>query len=157
MDVPLTDEGFAQAVAVAAALAGRPVAAIWSSDQVRAVQTAEALAQACGIPVRTTEALREQGLGRLEGLSYDDLTEEPVPDGLHLSEVRWGGGESVRDVYERLVRFVEDLPASDGEVVLVSHGDTLRTLLAVLAGRDHRSVEWLEFGNGEVRTVELAR
>ncbi|GAA4900697.1 hypothetical protein GCM10025789_19040 [Tessaracoccus lubricantis] len=157
VDVPLTDLGHAQAHAAAAGLVGRRITAIWSSDQVRALQTAGAISDVLGVPVQACAALREQALGRLEGLSYDDLTEEPVPDGAHLSEVRWGGGESVRDVHGRLSGFVAGLAPTDGEVVLVSHGDTLRILLAVLAGRGHRDVEWLEFGNGEVRTVEVAR
>jgi len=152
-DVPLTEQGHAEAASVAELLAGRPVSAIWSSDQVRALQTADAVSRALGVPVQATPALRDQGLGRLEGLSYDDLIEEPVPDGVHISEVRWGGGESVRDVHERLTIFMAGLPDVDGEVVLVSHGDTLRILLAVLDGRDYRSVEWHEFGNGEVRTT----
>ncbi|MDO5677839.1 MAG: histidine phosphatase family protein [Propionibacteriaceae bacterium] len=159
LHVPLTDEGLTQARRVAAELAGRRITTIWSSDQVRARQTADEIAAVAGIPVQESVALREQGLGSLEGVSYDDLHEQPVPEGQHISEVRWGGGESVADVHARLIEFVAQLPdaGSDDEVVVVSHGDTLRILLAVLAGRGHREVEWLEFGNGEHRTVEVAR
>lgn len=156
MDVPLTPLGMSQARAAAGLLAHRPVAAIWSSDQLRALQTAEVLAAALGVPVQLSRALREQGLGSLEGRHYDDLVEEPVPEGLHISEVRWGGGESVADVHRRLTAFLAALPKSQGDVVLVSHGDTLRVLLAVLAGRGHREVEWGEFANGEVRAASRA-
>lgn len=124
-----------------------------SSDQLRAVQTARIIADRLNLSVVLDPALREQALGRLEGLSYDDLVPEPVPEGQHISEVRWGGGESVADVHARLTRFVAQLAEqSHDEVVIVSHGDTLRILLAVLDGRSHRDVDWVTFGNGEIVT-----
>lgn len=158
MDVPLTELGRAQAHAAARALDAAPLAAVVSSDQLRAVQTAEVIAARAGVAVGVTPLLREQALGALEGLSYDDLAEEPVPDGRHISEVRWGGGESVADVHARLttlVSLLRDTHAPREHLALVSHGDTLRILLAVLEGRGHREVEWVEFGNGQVVTRAL--
>lgn len=155
LDVPLTDLGRRQAAEVARALAGVRLAEVLSSDQLRAMQTAEVIAAVARVRVTPTTLLREQALGALEGLRYDELTEEPVPEGLHISEVRWGGGESVADVHARLTTFVDELRgthARDAELALVSHGDTLRVLLAVLAGRGHRDVDWVEFGNGQVVT-----
>ncbi|MHA6523912.1 histidine phosphatase family protein [Tessaracoccus sp. G1721] len=158
MDVPLTELGRAQAEGAARALAAAALTAVVTSDQLRAVQTAEAIAALVDAPVLPTPLLREQALGSLEGLTYDDLTEEPVPDGLHISEVRWGGGESVEDVHARLTTFLghlRDTHAPDAQLAVVSHGDTLRILLAVLEGRSHRDVEWVEFGNGKVVTRAL--
>ncbi|WP_353080952.1 histidine phosphatase family protein [Tessaracoccus lapidicaptus] len=156
MDVPLTTLGLSQAEAAARVLDGVPLSEVVASDQLRALQTAEVIAARHGAPLRTSALLREQALGSLEGMSYDDLTEEPVPDGLHLSEVRWGGGESVAEVHGRLSEFVAELRSHHGvgeHLAVVSHGDTLRILLAVLAGRGHRDVEWVEFGNGQVVSV----
>lgn len=156
MDVPLTELGFAQAREAAEALDGVAPAVVVSSDQRRAVQTAEIIAARLGAPLRLTDLLREQALGSLEGVGYDALTEEPVPEGVHLSEVRWGGGESVAEVHARLGAFLGRLRAEHGpgaEVVVVSHGDALRILLAVVGGRGHRDVEWVEFRNGQVLSV----
>ena len=158
MDVPLTSLGRAQADGAALALADVPLAAVVTSDQLRALQTAEAIAAPRGVPTHRTPLLREQALGALEGLTYDELTAEPVPDGQHISEIRWGGGESVRDVHARLTTFVallRDTHAPGAELALVSHGDTLRILLAVLEGRGHREVEWVEFANGQILTRTL--
>ncbi len=158
MDVPLTDLGRRQAAEAAEHLRCAPLGAVVSSDQLRALQTARVIADNAGVPLTSTPLLREQHLGALEGRHYDDLAAEPVPDGLHISEVRWGGGESVADVHRRLTGFVEGLLATQSagdEVAIVSHGDTLRILLAVLAGRGHRDVEWIEFANGQVVGREL--
>ena len=145
---PLTERGRAQAEAAAEVVAARvvgPVDVVWSSDLVRAVQTAEAVADRLGASVRTDPALREQALGDLEGRRSAELVAEPTPSGLHVSEVRWGGGESVADVHARLTAFMSALPASDErDIVVVTHGDALRVTLAVLDGRGHRDVSWDE-------------
>lgn len=157
MWVPLTELGRQQAAGAAEQLAQRKITAIWSSDQQRAVETAEVISTRLGIGIQLTPLLREQALGELEGMSYNDLVAEDAPVGVDISEVRWGGGESVADVYRRLQQlaetFVRDF-AEPAEVVVVSHGDTLRVLLAVLAARGHREVDWNDsFANGEVRTL----
>lgn len=158
MDVPLTGLGLTQAHLAAETLSRTGAAVVHTSDQLRALTTAQIIAGRIGIEARPTPELREQALGRLEGMSYDDLVEEPVPPGCDVSEVRWGGGESVQDVHARLTRFADELRAGPHEeVIVVSHGDALRILLAVFDGRSHREVEWAGFGNGEILTYALDR
>ena len=148
---PLTDLGRQQAQLAADRLQASAATGIWSSDQLRAMDTAAIIAARLGLPVTLTPDLREQHLGELEGRSYDELRPEPVPEGRHISEVRWGGGESVADVHARVRGFLPTLTGHDeGDR---PHGDTLRILRAVLGHRSHRAVEWVEFGNGEVQTV----
>ncbi|WP_420176181.1 histidine phosphatase family protein [Luteococcus sp. OSA5] len=153
LDVPLTELGRSQAELAArrvAALApaGTPVLA---SDQLRARQTAQIIADGLGSRVETTPLLREQALGQLEGKRLDELVAEPVPEGKDISEVCWGGGESIQQVHERCVRLVEQMRRESVPVmVLVGHGDALRVLLSVLDGRGHRDVDWCPIGNGEV-------
>lgn len=153
MEVPLTELGLRQAAGAREQLRRRQVRAVLSSDQRRAVQTAEVVAEGLGLAVETTALLREQGLGLMEGRLSRDLRPEPVPEGLHISEVPWGGGESVAQVHARLRELVARIGerfGNDDELVLVSHGDTIRILLTVLAGRGHREVQWIEVGNCQV-------
>lgn len=142
MDVPLTERGLAQAREAADAVArvvpdGTPV---WSSDQLRARQTAEVVADRLSSEVCLSPLLREQALGDLEGRLTSELSAEPVTEGEHISEIRWGGGESVADVYVRSQSVLEQLP--DADLVIVGHGDSLRILLAALEDRGHRDVDY---------------
>ena len=108
------------------------------------MQTAEVLARELGEvtdPVRLDPAWREQRLGSLEGRVAAELVAEPVPDGLDVSEVAWGGGESIADVWERVARFVARTPPA-AAVVVVSHSATLQVLRAVLGGRSGAEVSW---------------
>ena len=158
LHVPLTDLGREQAAAAADLLASRAVAGVWCSDQLRAIETARVVAGRHGLTPHQTPLLREQSLGRLEGCLASELQAEEVPDGMDISEVAWGGGESIMDVHRRLQELVGLLRsrfAEGDEVVLVGHGDSLRVLLAVLDDRGHREVAWEPFPPGSLRTVEL--
>ncbi|MEL4356638.1 MULTISPECIES: histidine phosphatase family protein [unclassified Luteococcus] len=161
MDVPLTPQGLAEAELAAQRVAAlvRPGTPVVSSDQLRARQTAEVVADGLGVAPRLTDLLREQALGSLEGRLAHELAEQPVPAGLDISEVAWGGGESIQQVHARCRRLLDWLAAqypSAPALVLVSHGDTLRVLLAVLDGRGHRDVDWCVIGNGEVLVRDWA-
>ena len=69
LDIPLNDTGRGQAARMAQALAGEGIAAVYSSDLSRAAETAAALAQAAGLPLRTDPSLRERGFGHFEGVT----------------------------------------------------------------------------------------
>lgn len=155
MDIGLTPTGRAQMRDAARNLAHRCIAEVISSDLLRATESAAIIAGVLGLEITTTPLLREQDLGSLEGRHHSELEPQAVPSGQHISEVAWGGGESLRDVHRRLSRFMAALSPVGEEVVLVSHADALRVLEAVVAGRSHREVEWHRFDNGEVRTLRL--
>ncbi len=158
MDIPLTETGFIEAAHAAGELVDRPLAAVLSSDQLRARQTADVVASRHELSPQQTPLLREQSLGDLEGRRASELSAQPVPDGMDIHEVRWGGGESIADVHLRMQKLVTELRESfddDDEVALVSHGDALRVLQAVLEGRGHQDVDWTPFGTGSVHTCSL--
>lgn len=158
MDVPLTALGAAQAEKARDELAARPLTAVLSSDQCRAAQTAEIVAAGVGLHVEAEPRLREVGLGHLEGRYYDQLEEEETPPGTDISEVRWGGGESMADVAARLRPLLADLTArfgTDDEVLLVSHGDALKVLITLIDGGTHRDIDWDTWStwpNGHIET-----
>lgn len=155
MDVALTETGFIEAAHAAGELMAQSLTAVWSSDQLRARQTADVVASRHELVVHLTPLLREQSLGDLEGRRASELSEQPVPEGMDIHEVRWGGGESIADVHLRMQALVAQLReqfSDDDEVALVSHGDAIRVLLAVLDGLGHRDVEWTACGTGAVHT-----
>jgi probable phosphoglycerate mutase len=71
--------------------------------------------------------------------------------------VRYAGGESRLDVAARIATLVAspligELTATD-EIVVVSHGDTIRIAIAVLLGEDQADAPWRSIENGSVSTV----
>ena len=155
----LTPLGLDQARAAADALAGTRIAAVYSSDQHRAAQTAEVLGDRLGLTVVLAPELRERGYGTLEG--------EPSARAAELAgdvdwldpDVRPGGGESLRDVHTRVGRFVTRCLAEhpDDDLVLVSHGETIRVLAAWTAGLGPHEVPWTDVANGSVTVLRPTR
>lgn len=137
-DVPLTELGEQQALAVAAAFDGKPVSRILSSPLRRARNVAEAVAATTGVPVEVTETLTELDVGETEGLRFADMRAQ-FPEfirewaGPHGVDTPLPSGERVRDVAIRLEPLIEELRAlEEGEVVLVSHNFALKALLCAL-------------------------
>lgn len=162
IDAGLTQLGWQQAQQarddLVARLDGRMATALLSSDLPRARQTAQVIAAGLRLPVELTADLREQALGELEGRLGSELEPQPVPDGVDISEVCWGGGESIEAVHARMTGFVAGLRtrfSDDAELVLVGHADSLRVLLAVVNRRGHRDVEWIPLANGQVVAASL--
>lgn len=137
----LTEKGRQQARALAHSLQSAPVAAIFSSPLLRACQTAEILAQALGLAVQVTDALREFDCGILEGKSdaaswqqYGQLSEAWLNG--QMWDQRIEQGESFLDIQQRFVPFVEQIVrayrTSAQAVVLVGHGGTYRCMLPLV-------------------------
>ncbi|MEX1363104.1 MAG: histidine phosphatase family protein [Nannocystaceae bacterium] len=147
-DVGLSARGLRQAQGQAERLGEIPFAAIYSSDLQRARRGAELVAQRRGLEVRVEQDLREMNLGDLEGLPRDEaLRRFPAWAGrsyLDMLDARMpGGGESVRDLAERVLGCIDRVavahagPATAGRwptVLVYAHNTVSRVLLAMAAG-----------------------
>ncbi len=131
----LTEVGLAQAAAAAARLGARGgVAAVVSSPLGRARQTAQAAADALGLPLTVHEGLTETDFGAWEGLTFREATERD-PD-LHRAwlgdtSIRPPGGESFDEVRVRIEEVRADLIREypGRNVLVVSHVTPIKTLL----------------------------
>ena len=102
---PLSPRGRRQAQALARALKGEELTAIYSSDLARAVETAEPLANLIGLPVNSTNAFRERSVGVMEGLTFEDAARQHPDQYAALLrrdfEHVLTGGESYRQLLDR--------------------------------------------------------
>ena len=137
-DTPLSDEGRAQARALAQRLAAERIDAVYASDLSRAFETARIVAEPHGLAVRSDARLREFEFGAWEGLTWAQIVEaEP-----HLAEGGWSqarlyrptGGETFEQVTARVRAFFDELLADPQpkDVVVVAHAGALHAALAVL-------------------------
>jgi broad specificity phosphatase PhoE len=125
-DTPLNDTGRKQARALAEELAGEPLDAVYSSDLIRAHETARVVAEQRGLDVVAIRDLRERSFGSLEGLTTDEI--QARYPGIELP---WSDGETREAMAERVLgalkRIAETHP--DAHVLVVSHGGPLRAVL----------------------------
>jgi probable phosphoglycerate mutase len=161
-DVPLNALGRAQAQRLAARLRaeGTHFDAIYSSDLLRAWETAEILGTALGILPQPLPALREIDVGAWSGLSRQEVLARDADRMARLEsgeDVRRGGtGERWSEVYERVVGVVESLAADypQGRLVLVTHGGPVRALLLHAARDKHNALpRRMHIGNTSISTL----
>lgn len=159
----LTPLGHEQAAAAAAWLSTRPVDSVLSSDLVRAVQTAAPIAAAHGLTAVTERRLREQGMGRLEGLSSAAAFDATAGADWSDPKIRLGGtdSESSWDVQQRVGTLIAELLlGGPGTVVLVSHGDAIRIAAGWLAATtdapERFEADQLAVANGSIITARLS-
>lgn len=141
VDVPLTPNGQAQAIAAGVALADQPLSRVLCSDLSRARHTAElalrAWSEARGqaAPELVVNAsLRERSIGAWERERITSLRADGRIEVLLGWDSRPPGGESHLDIAARALPTLaaHERGGHDGATLVVSHGGTLRTLLGLL-------------------------
>lgn len=130
-DLPLSPAGLEQALGAGQHLSGQPVAAIYSSDLLRAQQTAQPIAEALMLPIRLVPELRERNYGRCEGLVRSEVVSQYAEDAHALRErvVDYvvPGGESLLQHQSRVLACVDRLAREHiGQtIIVVTHGGVL--------------------------------
>jgi broad specificity phosphatase PhoE len=139
----LDQPGRRNSLRVAAILARAGIDQLYSSDLLRAKQTAELIATALQTSPTYDKRLREADHGIFEkmsrrSISFEQFKRTPCLD---VTRKRPLGGESLDDVVKRVDSFIQDrLARSPGSrVLIVAHNATIRAA-ALLACEVHRSV-----------------
>jgi alpha-ribazole phosphatase len=139
-DVPLNENGIRQAELLGEYLSNDKIDAVYSSPLKRAVRTAQAIAGHHRLEVNVTASLNDIDCGEWQGLSLKEVREkyeETYQDWLDTPEqVRLPGGESLQEVGDRVLPFVQDavIKYSRGTIVLVSHRVVNKVLICALLG-----------------------
>ena len=138
-DIPLDDEGLAQAQALAAHLRGEEFDLAVCSDLVRARVTAEAICAGRDIALVADPELREMHFGGWEGLTWAQIVERwPELDSAAEKAPRHytpEGGESwdalcarIGDALHKITRPMAD----DARALIVSHAGVMHAIVQVV-------------------------
>ena len=130
LNVPLSELGRRQSAAAAAALAGLSVDALYASPLRRAMETAEIIADALGLPIQTDLRLMEIDVGVFQDKRPCELA-ELYPEAL----ARWKsedldfvipGGESRRQLIARGRAALQAIASTGRQAaIIVAHGRLL--------------------------------
>lgn len=164
LPVPLSARGHAQSEATARALASEGVSAIYASDLLRAVQTAEPLAQLTKRDLITDAAFRERGVGILEGKTFDEAAAAHPEDYAALLRRDFDhlmpGGESYRQLLYRSTHALDDILRrhAGGTVAIFSHTGTICILsLHIMGALDAQTLRpvWLATSNCGISRFQI--
>lgn len=158
-DIHLTDEGRAQADAVAERLSRVRLQAVYSSPIERTMETARPIATRHRLPIRTRRRLGEVAFGRWEDRSFGTLRRtklwglvQHVP-----SAARFPDGETFRDVQARAVDEIERIGAEHprGAVCCVSHADVIKLIVAHYMGLHIDLFQRLAVGPASISVIAV--
>lgn len=127
LDDPLAPEGFEQARQAQATLPST-IKRIYSSSLERARQTADILNEVLGAELTFHDELKEVNFGDLNGTPFLD---EHKQRHAQLDYDWRPSGENFDEVKQRTLKILNEIKNNnhdDGEVLIVGHGGTVRTL-----------------------------
>lgn len=145
VDVPLDEAGVRQAKLVGQRLKKLDIDALYSSNLIRARQTAEIIGKELNLENNIEENFREISFGALEGLDdtqikaqYGEFVEQRARADKDLP---CPNGETGKDVYDRVFPLIlKIINKAKNEnihnIAIVTHGGVIRTLVAGVLGAD---------------------
>jgi broad specificity phosphatase PhoE len=159
-DIPLGDEGRRQAEELGRRIAAEHITRAYASDLQRAAETAQIALAGQKVPLSLASQLRETNFGDWEGLQAREIAERYPTDWeswiRDALAARPSGGETVNDLYQRVVGFYQSVVQVDPDfhsprdwftyraagptagdtrdetVLFVTHGGPVRALLTHL-------------------------
>ena len=135
-DAPLNENGIKQAESLRSFFSTMDFDYIISSPLKRAADTARIVTGAEAEEITLDERLMEQNFGIFERHTCEELLskypEEFDAWNRDFSDYRIDGGESFRDVRNRVEDFAASLPTGRGSILLAAHKGTLGHLMAAL-------------------------
>src|SRR6266481_9579367 len=136
--VGLSERGRAEIAAVAERLAAEKIAALYASPLQRTRESAEIVAARLGLPIEFRDDLLELDFGEWTGATFDAIRADPRWQAwsTQRSLATIPGGESMRAVQQRVVAAMVELNERHlhETIVLVSHGDVIRSVLLFALG-----------------------
>lgn len=132
---PMTEKGKKDIAQLAKKLKNKKIDLIYSSDSLRAHQTAEIVAKELGLKVNFDSKLRDINLGIYQGREKEKFYRD-FPVNLERFSKKIPKGESWSDVKKRILRAIKDIDKQHkGKTILiVSHGDPLWLLEGAMKG-----------------------
>lgn len=162
-DVVLSERGRGQAEMLSRRLAHEKIDYFYSSDLIRACETAEIIAQPHQSNVFTTPALRELNFGVWEGLTASEI-EKMYPE--HMKkwwsnplDIDLPGGEKLSEMVARCVGEVKRLIQEHNRdtLLVVAHGGTIRCIICSMLGIDLNALWRLHLDNACLNMVDFPR
>ena len=147
----LTDFGKAQADCIGKNMLdfiGNKEYVMYSSNQIRARQTADIIGRHLGLDYTTDDRLGEQDLGEAVGKSVEWAHKNTIVWMKNVDDRPFNGAETKREKWNKLLPFVNEIIEKDDEnVILISHGGTVSIFAAIWLGLEVEDLNHSDLGS----------
>ncbi|HHV46691.1 MAG TPA: histidine phosphatase family protein [Tissierellia bacterium] len=164
-DVPLTEKGINQAKLLGKRLKGEKIKKIYSSDLLRAYETAKIVGEIINVEVIALKEFREINFGIWEGMSNDELYkyyEEEYELWLRNPEkLILEGAETLYDLQKRAIsginKIINTKDSSINNILIVSHSATIKAIILGLLDMDISHYKNLALDNVSLSIIEFRK
>jgi len=157
--VPLNQTGSQQVQHLALSLKSWPIEKMVSSPLLRTVESAKIISDALGLPFEEDEGLSEISVGEWEGKYWNQMDSDPILKAFETtpSKTRPPGGETLTEVQTRAVKSISRLTQKEAisNLLLISHADTIRAILAHYIRMDLDSSRRFQIDNASLSVVKI--
>jgi probable phosphoglycerate mutase len=159
LNIGLNETGHWQAGRVAKALADEAIHAVYSSDLLRAWETASAISKVVGAAPQAVLGLRERGFGIFQGRTFSEIesTWPQEAQQWRKREPHWApeGGESLAELTQRITQTVSELASRHpGEqIVMVAHGGVMDALYRAATRQSVQAPRTWNLGNATINRL----
>lgn len=160
-DLPLNEKGLQQVAEIASLLKTFQPNVLYSSDLIRANQTARLIEKIFSLPLHTDKRLREINFGLWEGKTYAELSDkERVLSANWFNDpnsITIPGGESWQKFQSRVLAFLQEIiPQHRNEkVIVVSHGGPIKIIIAHFLGVSGSKISHLQISPASINVVDI--
>jgi len=153
-DIELTPLGHEQAIETGKKILEMGIEAdmILTSPLVRASETARHISEVTGIPMRVEPRLIEQNFGRYESTPRDGAEFHEAKKDMAS---RFGTGESMLQMAQRIYNLLDDIKTGDEEYILVAHNGIVRIVESYFREMDNEEFSCLGIRNCEVKRYDF--
>lgn len=156
----LTDLGKKQALCLGDRLIDANIDIIYTSDLIRAYNTAEIISKKINKPLVANESIREINFGLWEGLTIQEIKKRykneyftwlKEPDKLNIE-----GLENLMTLQKRAMKYVNEILLENNgkNIAIVSHGAILKTIILGLLGIDISHYKNITLSNVSLSIIE---
>lgn len=159
VDIPLTEEGEAEAQRAGELLKTYQFDAAFTSALSRAQETLRIILEVIdqpNLPIQRDQALNERHYGDLQGLNKDETAAKFGKEQVHIwrrsYDVPPPNGESLKDTRARVLPYyqahIEPLVLAGKQILVVAHGNSLRALVMALENISEQDIPDLNIPTG---------
>lgn len=162
-DIPLSDSGRKQALALGERLKGESIVACFSSPLMRSLETAKLILSASGnhLPIIELPELMERNFGSWEGKSISEVKSQCAEEFALWVSAHYmpapPSGESVDELLTRVEQGLKQIFSfiSEGSVLVVGHSGSVKAAICVLFNLPPSSFARLKVDNSSLTVVEI--
>ncbi len=141
-----TDKGIKQIENLSLMLKKHDIQVIFSSDLVRTKETVMMANKELKTPMSFHKDLRAWHVGKFQGLKLADFLKdkEGIESLLDYDKVISGGGESINQLRERVMYFLEKTVVNSTykNIAIITHGATMSNLKSALDGEEYVDIDY---------------